>query len=55
MTLFEGGFTNAAEISVSMAGHANEEHKKDASWSNEFINISVSIKRYREEEPQSQP
>lgn len=42
-----GGFSNAAEISVSLSGHANPDHKAEAGWSNDAVTISVSIKRYR--------
>lgn len=46
--LVEAGFDNADVISVSMSGHANKDHKKDSSWSNEFINLNVAIKSYKE-------
>jgi len=42
-----GALDNAEEISVSMAGHANEGHKKDASWADEYIQISLYVKKYR--------
>jgi hypothetical protein len=45
--LMEAGFGNAEEISVSMSGHANKDHNKDDSWSNEFVNINVAVKSYR--------
>lgn len=48
--LFDAGILNVAdEISVVMSGHANKNHQKDDSWSNEFISINVSVNRYREE------
>lgn len=46
--LLEGGFANAKEINVSISGHANPEHKTASGWSNEAINISLSIKSYQE-------
>ena len=42
------GFENAEEITVTMSGHANKDHKKDPAWANEFISISISIKSYHE-------
>lgn len=49
LDLLIGGhfITNAEEISISMSGHANKDHYKDDSWSNEFVNITVAIKTYR--------
>lgn len=47
--LVDAGFDNAKEISVSMSGHANKNHGKDDSWSNEFISINVFVKTYKEE------
>jgi hypothetical protein len=42
-------FANAAEIGVSLSGHANPEHKTQSGWSNESINVSVFVKSYRAE------
>jgi hypothetical protein len=42
-------FANAEEISVSMSGHANPEHKKSTEYANENINISVSVYKYKGE------
>jgi hypothetical protein len=47
--IVEGGFGNAEEITVSLSGHANKEHKRDSSWSNEFISVQVYLKGYRPE------
>ncbi len=47
--LIAGGFIeNSDEISISMSGHANKNHNKDDSWSNEFVNINIGVKSYRE-------
>lgn len=43
-----GALDNAEEITVSFAGHANEGHKKDPAWANEYISISLYVKKYRE-------
>lgn len=40
-------FDNAEEISVSMSGHANKNHQKDDSWADEFISVSLYVKKYR--------
>lgn len=46
--LIAGGFIqNADVLSISMSGHANKDHNKDDSWSNEFVNINVSVKGYK--------
>lgn len=45
--IVEGGFSNAAEITVSMSGHANPNHETANGWSNESINISVYVKSYK--------
>lgn len=46
--LAQGGFANAAGLSVTLSGHANPEHKSQPGWANEAINISLSITRYQE-------
>lgn len=45
--IVEGGFENAEEISVSLSGHANENHANNKS-TNESVNVSVYIKKYKE-------
>ena len=47
--IIEGGFSNADEISVSLAGHANKDHEKEQEWANDYISIQVHVKRYRSE------
>jgi len=47
--IVEGGFANAEEISMSLAGHANKDHEKEQEWANDYISIQVHIKRYRSE------
>lgn len=44
--LSEGGFSNAAEVSVSISGHANKEHQKEQEWANDYISIQLHINRY---------
>lgn len=46
--LVQGGFDNAEEIAITMSGHANPEHKPVEGWSNETINVSVTIRKYRD-------
>jgi len=41
-------FVNADEISISLSGHANPEHKHADGWPNDSVSISVTIKSYRE-------
>lgn len=40
-------FDNAEELSVSMSGHANKGHKKDEAWADEYISVSLYVKKYR--------
>ena len=40
-------FQNAEEISISMSGHANPEHKKSDQYGNENISINVSVRKYQ--------
>jgi hypothetical protein len=47
--LDDAAFANAAEIGVTLSGHANPEHKTASGWANEAINISVFVKSYRED------
>jgi hypothetical protein len=47
---WEGGtgpFDNAEVIKVTIAGHANKDHKKDASWADEYISIHLYVNKYR--------
>lgn len=30
-----------SEVFVSLAGHANREHKKDPAWANDMVSVSV--------------
>lgn len=41
-------FDNAAEITVSLSGHANPEHKMADGWANESITVSVWASKYRD-------
>jgi hypothetical protein len=42
-------FQNAAEVKVSLSGHANPEHKEKSGWSNESVGIRIDVKRYRKD------
>jgi hypothetical protein len=50
--LADPSFDNADQVSVSMAGHTNPEHKKhkEPGMSNGWVSITVSIQSYRVEE-----
>lgn len=48
--LVESGLTSHSDvITISASGHANKDHNKDDSWSNEFITINIYVKSYKEE------
>jgi len=51
LLIVQGGFVeNAAEIAVSLSGHANPEHKAAAGYARDTITVSISVKSYRPEE-----
>ncbi len=41
-------FDNAAEITVSLSGHANPDHQKASGWADETINVQVWVSKYRD-------
>jgi hypothetical protein len=41
-------FANAAELSVTLSGHANPEHKAQPGSYGDTITVSVHISKYRE-------
>ncbi len=42
-------FDNAEEVTVSLSGHASADHQQgDPAYSNEFLSIHISVKKYRQ-------
>jgi hypothetical protein len=40
-------FGDAEEVSVSMSGHANPGNQKGSEFSNDYLQVSISVKKYR--------